>query len=461
MTIWLPEIAARSGPRYRAIADCLAEDVRDRRLQPGDQLPPQRDLADRLGVTVGTVSRAYAEAEKRGLVRGEVGRGTFVRDPSARDDPLLQPKPAGGAVIDLGLNLPLYALDPDLGAALAALAKRADVNALLRYQPQRGSARHRSAGAAWIGQHGLTIDPGRVVITAGAQHAIAVALGTLCRAGDTVLTEPLTYPGVKTVASLLGLRLAAVAMDGEGMLPEALAAAATNRRARVVYCLPTLHNPTAAIMSRRRREELVAVARAHDLLLVEDDVHGLLEPDAPTPVAALAPERTYYVASTSKLLAGGLRVAYVVAPPDAVERMEFAVAASLWVAPPLNAELAAIWIEDGTAERVVGSKRREAATRQQLARSILPAARLRPENSSYFVWLELPPPWTTERFVTDARSRGVVVMPATAFAVGSEPAPQAVRISLSCPLEHDELEAGLRILADILARDPAPDPAIV
>jgi len=458
MSPWTPDITAHTGPRYLAIADCLADDIRAGRLAGGDRLPPQRELAERLGVTVGTVSRAYGEADRRGLVRGEVGRGTYVCSRA----PERPGAGGGGGAIDLGLNLPLHAEDPDLAAALRELAARPGVNDLLGYQPTLGAARHRRAGAAWLARHGLEVAPERVVVTAGAQHAITVILGTLCRAGDVVLTEPLTYPGLMSVARLLGLRPRPVAVDAEGLRPDALAAACAELGpGRVLYCLPTLHNPTTATMSPARREAVAAVARAHDLRIVEDDVHRLLAPGAGLPLAALAPERTCYIASTSKVVAGGLRVAFVAVPPGTAEGIAHTVSASLWMPSPLTAELAAGWIEDGTADRTAERKRAEAAARQTVARELLPDARLRGGEASFFLWLELADGWTADGFVAAARRRGVVVASAAAFTLPGVEVPAAVRLSLSAPRGREEMIAGLRVLADILARGPAPAPAIV
>ncbi len=458
MSPWSPDINAHAGPRYLAIADCLAADIRAGRLAGGDRLPPQRELAEQLGVTVGTISRAYAEADRRGLVRGEVGRGTYVRARAGERPDVGAP----GTPIDLGLNLPLHAEDPDLAGALRDLAARPDVNRLLGYQPTLGAVRHRRAGAAWLARHGLEVDPERVVVTAGAQHAITVILGTLCRAGDVVLTEPLTYPGLMSVARLLGLRPRPVAVDAEGLRPDALTAACAELGpGRVLYCLPTLHNPTTATMSPSRREAIARVAREHDLRIVEDDVHRLLDPQAGPPLAALAPERTCYIASTSKVVAGGLRVAFVAVPAGMAEGIAHTVSASLWIPSPLTAELAAGWIEDGTAEATAGRKRAEAAARQELAHEVLAPARLRGGGASFFQWLELADGWTAESFTAAARRRGVVVASADAFTLPGVTPPAAVRISLSAPRGRQEMVAGLRVLADILQRGPAPAPAIV
>jgi DNA-binding transcriptional MocR family regulator len=462
MTIWSPDITGRTGPRYQAIADALAEDVAAGSLQAGDRLPTHRDLAEQLSLTVGTVTRAYAEAERRGLVRGEVGRGTFVLAASERRNSLLaaSSEPDAG-IIDLGLNLPLDCESPDLAEVLRELGHRSDLATLLAYQPFTGSERYRRMGVDWIARHGVDVAAEQVVITAGAQHAIVVALGALCRPGDAVLSESLTYPGLKTATSLLGLEVQPVAMDDEGLLPDDLERALNETGARVLYCMPTLQNPTTATMSAERREAVARIARRHDLQIIEDDVHGLLAPDAPAPLTALIPERTLYIASTSKVLAGGLRVAFVAAPAQLVERLAHAVAASLWALPALSLEVAARWIADGTAAAITDRKREEAAARQQLARRILPDARLQTSAQSYFLWLALPSPWRSDRFVRAARDRGVVVTPAEAFATGSGEPPAGVRVSLSAPSDRDTVAAGLQTLADMLERGPAPAAAIV
>lgn len=460
MTIWSPDITLRSGARYRAIADALAEDLGRGKLLPGQRLPTHRDLAARLNLTVGTISRAYAEAERRGLVRGEVGRGTFVCDPERHGD-LPGAAAAAGGLVDLALNLSLAADDPDLAGALRQLLKQPDLAALLSYPQQAGSERYRQAGADWIGRHGLSVTSDRIVITAGAQHAITMALSALCRPGQTVLTEALTYPGLKTAAELLGLTLVPVAMDGQGLLPDALDREAKSLPGHVLYCMPTLHNPTTATMSTERREQIATVVRRHRLQVIEDDVHGLLAADDLFPLASLVPEATVYIASTSKLLAGGLRVAFMAAPLELVERLRFAVSASLWALPALNVEVAARWIADGTAAVIAERKRQEAAARQELARQLLPAGSVRSAARSYFLWLELPEPWRSERFVSAARALGVAVAPAEAFVVEPAEAPAAVRVSLSASRERSTLAGGLRTLAGLLERGPVPEPAIV
>jgi len=454
---------AESGePRYLAIANALAADIRGGRLQDGERLPTHRELADTLGVAVGTITRAYTEAERRGLIHGIVGRGTFVGDASHPSIVLgVADAPPGETTIDLSLNLPVYERDPDLASALHALAERPDLGALLHYQPHAGAARHRAAGAAWAKRFGLDASPDHVLVCAGAQHAVTVALATLAAPGDRILTESLTFPGMRTLAGLLHFRPEGVAMDAEGIRPDALAGALRTESAKALYLMPSLQNPTAGVLSEGRRREIVAIAREHDLAIVEDDVHRILVPDAPPPLSHFAPERGYYIASTSKAIAGALRIGFLIAPPAMVEQLALGIWATIWMATPLTAEIAATWIEDGTADRIVERKRQEAAARQTIARRILGHLTYRAQPHAFHIWLELPAPWRSEGFTQEARRRGVLVAPAEAFAVGREEVPHAVRVSLSAAPTRATLERGLEIIADILRGPPAPGPSIV
>lgn len=331
----------------------------------------------------------------------------------------------------------------------------------MRYHPHAGAARHRAAGAAWARRFGVEAAPEHVLVCAGAQHAVTVALATLARPGDRILTEALTFPGMRTLASLLHLRLEGVAMDAEGIRPDALADALRHEGAAALYCMPTLQNPTAGVLSEARRHEIAAIARAHDLAIVEDDVHRLLVPDAPPPLARLAPERTYLIAGTSKAIAGALRIGFLVAPPAMVERLALTIWATVWMATPLAGEITALWIEDGTADRVVERRRREAAARQRLARTVLGDLAYHSQPHAFHIWLELPEPWRSDELVRAAARRGVLVAPAEAFAVGRTPIPRAVRVSLSGAETREELAAGLAVLAELLADPPIPGPAIV
>ncbi len=467
MANWHPHIGDRAGPRYIAIADALANDIEGGVLHPGDRLPTHRDLAQRLGVNVGTVTRAYGEAERRGLTGGEVGRGTFVRPRPSIPTPHVDRafsigRRVPGELIDLAVNKPL--LGPHsriLASTLAELAARADLTAALSYQPDAGSPTHRAAGADWLSRFGLEAPPHQVVVTAGGQHALAATLSTLTEPGDTVLCEALTYPGIKAAASLLRLKLQGVLMDEQGMLPESLELACWSSGARVLYCMPTLQNPTTAVMSDERRRAVLEIAERYDLSIIEDDVCGVLHPDSPPRLAASAPSRCFYLTSLSKALSPGLRVGYLLAPECKVKQVAGAVRATTWMAAPLMAEIAATWIADGTADRLLEWQRRQAEERRNLAAECLDGFRLVTQTCGLHAWLPLPEPWRAAEFDNEARAQGVAVTPADIFAAGRTIAPRAVRLGLGATEDHADLRAGLAVLATLLDAPREPRLPIV
>jgi len=457
MTNWVPDLGRYEGPRYRAIADALAEDVRRGRIGAGTRLPTHRELAWKLRVTVGTVSRAYAEAERRGLIVGEVGRGTFVR--LAANATTIMPGDDLGAAtdpdfIDLTVNRPGAASEAQaMAEALSQLAAEPDLGRLLDYQPHAGRPEDRVAGATFLARGGVAATPEQTVVTASGQHAMTCVLGALLQPGDTLAAEALTYPGLRALASLLHIRVVPVAIDSEGLLPDALAAACRSGPVRALYTMPTLHNPTTATMPLSRREALAEVAQKHGVVLIEDDVYGFLLDTPLPPLAHYAPQHGFYITSTSKSLMPALRVGYVHSPKSEVERIGAAVRATMYSAPPLMARIATRWIADGTAERLAREKSEETRRRNRVARQILAEAEFAGDPAASHLWLTLPNGWRADDFVETARRRGVGIIPAAAFAVTRQP-PNAVRICLGAQTTAERVERALVRLAELLTTPP-------
>jgi DNA-binding transcriptional MocR family regulator len=386
--VWTPTIPDGEAPLYERLMSVLRGDIASGVLAAGARLPPQRDLAYRLGVGLGTVTRAYVEAEKAGLVSAHVGRGSFVNAP-----PVHRPFEREGP-INLAQNIaPAGPAASRLAEALARLRKRPDLLEHLAYAPAAGHEAQRRAGAAWISRTGgyADVDWTRLICCGGAQQALALALGAVTRPGDTVLCEASTYNGVKLVAEHSGWRLKGVAMDAEGLDPDALGAAIKATGARVLSTIPTLQNPTGRIMSVSRRRAIAALARKHDLTIVEDDIYGAYAPDAPPPFAVLAPERTFHVSGVSKTLGPGLRAGFLVAPTSELfERVLTAVRALTYAPSGFGGLVATQWIEDGSADLIVTEIREEAAVRLALAREILGGAIEAPRSDfAPHVWLPM------------------------------------------------------------------------
>jgi len=273
MTNWMPDISARKGAKYLRIADAIDDAIQHGELKPETKLPPMRNLAYDLGVTLGTVSRAYQEAERRGLVGGEVGRGTYIKGDGRYPQPQSPRAFAYGGSRENGINLSM-AVPPlgDGGTHLAATIREISEDSalcseLMDYQAHSGIERHRQGGVDWIARAGLITDTDCLTMANGTQHAILVAVMALTRPGDTLLVESITYPGIIHIAAQLGLKLAPVEMDDEGIMADALEDAIQEYRPRAAYMVPTVQNPTTAVMSDERRRQVAAVIERHNLLV--------------------------------------------------------------------------------------------------------------------------------------------------------------------------------------------------
>ena len=456
------EMEETSGPTFHRIARQLADDIRSGRYRPGDKLPPHRTLADDLGVAIATVSRAYAELSRIGLTSGEKGRGTFVRrgpyEPTTEAIP--DPEPSGE--IDLSINQPALSSvhDQMFASVLTDLAEyeatpaRADIMA---YQPSAGLLRHRIAAAQWLDALFVPVKPEAIVIAGGIQQAIMISCVTAFRPGDVVLTEALTNPSFRALASMLRLRIVGVAMDEEGLLPDALDHACREHGPTGLYCIPSLQNPTGTLMSETRRSEVAAIAARHNLMVIENAAYDPLLAAPPAPLRAFLSKHgvdSFYISALSKVVAPGLRIAYAVPPDDLAPQLASAVFATTTLAPPILAEMASRWIADGTAQELVAWQRREATARRDIAAAHLGEMVDQTPPPCNHLWLPLPDPWRADQIISLARNRGLRLASPETFSVGRTPTPQAIRLSLGAARDRDSLAKGAETLSEILKGAP-------
>ncbi|NYI02758.1 PLP-dependent aminotransferase family protein [Cupriavidus plantarum] len=457
MTEWKVQLHDTGAPKFASLVDCIERDIASGALAPGAQLPPYRDLAQSLGVSPGTVSKAYVEAKKRGLVDGEVGRGTFVRmntTPSASAAPLTidaqSAEDAAPGLIDISINTPpMLSHNLILADAFASLSRQTDLDLQSRYLPYFVHPQHREAAASWLTQHGLAVGGDDVVFTNGAQHAMTVAFATIAERGDVIFTDALTYPGMLALGKHLGMTLEGIEADEQGMIPERLEKALRRKPGKAVYLMPTLQNPYGTSLSLERRKAIAAIAERHGLFIIEDDIYGLLSPsDVPT-IKSLLPESTFYLTSMSKAVIPSLRVGFLVPPKRKIADVTASMRATGWTAAPLMVDVGAKLILDGTAQRMAEQNREEAHRRQEVAHKVLGKWLRGPVALSYHAWLDLPGEWETEQFIWSARMSGVLLTPSDGLRVGTTD-PRGVRLCLGAPRTPQILETALRRLEAIL-----------
>ncbi len=456
------KIGQLSGPKYLAIAEVIAREIRCGGIKAGERLPTHRDLAYRLGVTVGTVSRAYGEIGRRGLTTGEVGRGTFVsfgRAETTVFDIRRPPSPFSAAgVIDMSMNRPTTGKAGDyMARTLADISAAGDISVLSEYQAACGMPAHRQAGANLLRTIGLEARAEDIIMTNGAQHGMAALFMSLLDSGDLLLTEKLTYPAVKALARSMNLRLRGLEMDREGLLPEAFETACKAGGAKALYTMPTLHNPTNAIQGEQRRRDLAAIAEQYGVAIIEDDVYGFLPAERPPPLISFAPQQGYFLTSTAKSVAPGLRIGYVVGPARAAARIGHAVQITGWMVPPLMGELTSRWINDGTAAELIRWHRENALFRNAMAMNIFAGLDIATHPESYHLWLALPDGLLIEELTRACALKGIAVSLPDSFTLPGEALPNRIRVCLGGTNTMGELEQGLTILRDIFDHPPAPD----
>lgn len=430
--------------RHTEVADTIADRIRTGALAAGTRLPTHRALAHEHGIAVATATKVYRALTDAGLVVGEPGRGTFVRDVSGYAG--LEPSrhtPAA-RIADLSFNQPLSPIQGEqLRRALRELAAEGDLSALLVQEPPGGRSRGRAAVATYLLGHGIDVSPAGVVLTAGGQQGLDAVLAAVTAPGSVVAVDALTYPGIKLVAAARRLDLLPIAVDSSGMDLDHFERLCAQRRISAVYCTPTLHNPLGFVLSPDDRHRLAALARRYDLMVIEDAVYAFLAPGH-TPVHALAPERTFYVGSMSKCLAPGIRFGFAVTPAPHRDAVIRALRTASWGSSTIAATLATRWLADGTVDQLEKLRREDARARQAVARAELAGLAYQAHPHSYIGWLTLPEEARSDVIAGRLAGAGILVSTADAFST-TKSAPNALRLALATP-SQDDLAAALRLI---------------
>ncbi|BHH83506.1 aminotransferase-like domain-containing protein [Desulforhopalus sp. 52FAK] len=437
-------------PKYLSIADALESDISAGNVLAGEQLPPQRELADQLSVNLSTVSRAYRVAENRGLISGIVGKGTFVSTDVSINPEMIPIEKHNLKQIELGVVSPLHSLDPDLQPRLIKLSTNHDLASYARYTEPSGLSQHLQIGAEWASRFSLSMRPDLVVVTAGAQHALTCTFIACFRPESRIAVDCLSYPGLKALASMMNIRLVPINMDENGMIPDSLNSACNSHPIEGIYLMPSCHNPTGITMGERRRIEIIELIKKHRLLLIEDDAYYFTSENPQPALSSFIPDNSIFIANFSKILFAGLRSAFVFSSPKIREQLIRAVLNTIWMAPSLNTAILCDVIEDGTIDQVIKAKLKEAKSRNSIVGSTLPFQYPLPPTQKFYQWYQLPKPWSAAQFETYALRRGVNIFCGEKFGVGNQAIGQYVRLAITSPETRQDLSVGLAILKDIL-----------
>lgn len=448
--MWDLKIIDTDKPIYLALVEAMERDILSGLLRPGEKMPTHRELAKKVGVTVTTITRAYKEAERRGMITAIVGNGTFVTADLGIHSSLINIESRDNKLIEMGLVFPLYFVERGLDDLLKNILRKSNLGLLMKYTPPQGLPYHRKTGSAWVKRFGIETTPDNVVVTAGAQHAINCIFTSLFQPSDYIAVDCLTYPGIKAVARQHNIHLDGIPMDEQGMLPHELENACKRHNIKAVYTVANMQNPTNSIMSEKRKNQMCKVIRDNGLLLLEDDLYGFLQTPTLPALSSIIPEQSIYIAGISKAFFAGLRTGFLIAPKQYINKISQAVLDTIWMTSPLCAEIACEAINSGVADHVISQKRAEIDRRMQLFYSKFRQYEFAYAEHSMFVWFKLPEPWTYSAFENRAKLKGVNIIASNSFAVGNTLSPNYIRISLTAAESNFEYEDGLTKLCDVL-----------
>ena len=461
MTILNIALDKQQGPIYKQIADAISHKVEQGQLSANTKLPTHRALADQLSVTVGTITRSYAELERRGIVEARVGAGTYICDKN-KTSWVFEESTEQSTECNFGYNIP-----PNLdrsGAiqqALSALMLQPQaINQYMMYQKPTGIPQHREILTDWLNNQGVELKADRLLFSSGAQHGMQMVLDAYTRAGDTLLVEKYTYPGLLSLAKQKQLTVKGVEMDEEGIIPESLIAACRQHQPRFIYLTPTLQNPTTAIMSFERRKQIIQICKDNKLIIIEDDVNGLLSSTRPPPLVNIDSEQVIHIGALSKCLAPGLRVGYVQAPKHLHNQLINVLQNHSWMISPLLTALSCELILQGHVEKTQQGIRAIMEQRHCMADKYLADFNPIYKQGGFHLWLTLPEQWRLSDFVHAAEQQHVIVKSGELFAPPAGMIPPAVRLALSSPATLEQLEQGLITLRNLLLSDPISEFAL-
>lgn len=453
-TKWAPDLSQAGKSKYKALAQALRDAIISGQLPAGTQLPPMRELAYRVGVTPGTVARAYAIVTEEGRLEAQVGRGTFVAGkgtrPPVNPDSLIYHVDEDFAdfrssrVPDVGQGL---IIDAEL-VRIGQSHRRRHINyptALTDYDA-------RVAVASWIDTTRLgTLTADDIVLGNGAQNCCLLALQAVLH-GPTpvILTEELSYPGVRHAGQLLRAKVIGVAMDDEGILPEALEAAYREHGGQVLLTAAEVHSPTTIKTNLARKRTLAKITEKLGIVVIEDDCHTPEASDVPS-YRMLTGGKSYYVSSLTKTVSGALRFGYMVSPKGQQDNLRQVAQSSFYgVSQPIT-DLCEALIRSGAAHQIREAVFAATQKRVQLAVNALGAWDIKWRTDAPFIWLNMPTGWRASSFAIACEKQRIKVRPADEFALGDAMAPNAVRLALNTCVDEGVFLAALAKMNALLA----------
>lgn len=446
---WQPDRTQLSRPVYRALLAQLEVAITTGTLLPGTKLPSQRELADYLDLNFTTITRVYKLSQERGLTYGITGRGTFVAQNASSKVTISLDRQS--ELTELGFLASFESTNQLMEKVTQQVLHETHLARFLTYAEPTGTLTHKRVALTYLKRVGISASLDQLVVTSGGQNALALIIFGLFEPGDRLVVDSFTYTNLIELAKMHHLQLVPVPSDDAGLSAEALAEICATQVIKGIYLIPDFSNPRGLTYTEARRQQLAAIIRQYQLILIEDDYQSFMTINQTQPLpklSQLVPEQALYVCSMSKPLSSGLRVAYLVVGAQYQQALQRALFNINVKTSALDVEVITQALLSGIAYQMIGQKQQLVKrTNQQFDQIFHQSA---PAVTGLFRWL----PIRDRGLSGDALERqfqeaGISIFHSDRFLVGPRPTQTYLRISLASePMPR--LVAGLKRLKRLL-----------
>lgn len=442
---WRPDKRKLKRPLYLSLVEQMRDDIKNGRLLPGTKLPPQRELADYLDVGFSTITRAYNLSQKEGITYGRVGQGTFVS--GNVNSPLIITRDRQKSTIkDLGFVASFESTNRLAASTIQSITSSSHVVDLLNYDSPTGMPEHKITATAYLNRIGMTANAQNTVITSGGENALVIAIFGLFHPGDRLAVDEFTYANLIEIARLHELTLVPVKGDSEGMKAESLRKICENQTIKGIYLMPDCNNPTTVTVSAKRRKRLADVIKQFKLILIEDDYlnfFNLFRKVSLPKMSQLVPEHSIYIASMSKTLISGLRVAFMRFSDCFQHKIESVMFVLNVKTSSVDAAIVAKLLENGQGEKIMSEKISKMTKNNQVFDSVFPEAK---PGNGFFRQLTIDSSLPGQQVEKALLKNGLRVFHSDRFTVGHDPHQPFLRVSLSAIDDPMKLKVALQAL---------------
>lgn len=412
---WVPSKLPLQPPLYQSLYQNIQNDIENGILPPYKQLPSQRELSYFLDIHFTTVTHAYELAIKQGLLYSEKGRGTFVSPNGVRDN-TIQAQNNASHISDLGI-LNMGHTPNSLAESTIKLAmSHVTLATLSRYSTNAfDDQQYRQICQQWFDYLQVPMNKNQsTLITGGGQSGLAVILSGLFKPYDTIVVDEYTYSNFIELAKTLHIKLLAIAQNQDGMDLVALEHLLTNQKINGVYVMPFLSNPTNRSMPLIRRQQLARLSRQHDFIIIEDDYLRHLDTQKLPAIIDLAPKNTVYITSFSKIVAPGLRVAFLLYDQQFDRQLRHSFTNLNLQEPTLDFEIIRYLIEHHLIEPLIHYQREQIERHVAVFREIFDLS----APNSPFQWVKINPKLEIGKVKDDLAQQKIHVLLSPQFQAG-------------------------------------------